>query len=184
MVVQIDYWHRKLCNIDELLRESVVKRLQEIEVVKSMEITAEEYDEFVSNFFASNEKIVETNGLITKNGWGRTSDDGLGLLQGVLFWCVGKEWAVVVDSQGYDYARYTAVVPTSEILAKDVADEGLTKTVQAVIDCLMKQKDCSSIELAEMIANPTIIENAIVLAPNASVDELTNFCCNIFDLIN
>jgi len=42
MVVKIDYWHRKMCNIDELLRESAVKREKEIDIVKIIELTTEE----------------------------------------------------------------------------------------------------------------------------------------------
>ena len=79
---------------------------QDCIINKVIRLPGAAFDSFSGNLFRDQDFITENKELI---GYGDEGKRGCILVAGE-----GRRDGILVDSQGYDYARYTAVIPSVE----------------------------------------------------------------------
>ena len=105
---------RKPCGIRDLQDDMSIIRPSPIEVTKVVELSAMEYEYFTTH-------LLEDAPFITANLGFMSSDHPSGITRCLLVTARERHDGILVDSQGYDYARYAAYVPDkSRLELRDV----------------------------------------------------------------
>ena len=76
------------------------------QIEKIIELSAEEFKKFISNFYEDKDFIINNQSLMY-------------FADGITY-CIGittedSDKIILIDSQGYDYARYTAIINKKEV---------------------------------------------------------------------
>ncbi|NCB63538.1 MAG: hypothetical protein EOM52_07980 [Clostridia bacterium] len=95
---------RKPCNVGDLQDETPTVRPSPIEVAKVVELSDMEYQYFTTHLLVDAPFIAANRDLMAFDGQ-------TGVTHCLLVTAKSVQDGVLVDSQGYDYARYAAHVP-------------------------------------------------------------------------
>lgn len=94
---------RKLSHVQDLEGDTPNIQLSPCQVVKVIELTERQYRHFAGHLLAGTSLIAANRGL---TGY----DEQTGVTHGLLVTARTRRDGFLVDSQGYDYARYVAYV--------------------------------------------------------------------------
>ena len=99
---------RKISNIEELEGYTNSKEFSgdesKLSIIKTVEMTKDEYLEFTQNLLKDRDFIIETT---KDSGW--FEEDGEPVLNCIFVKEQGEENGILVYSSGFDYPRYTAI---------------------------------------------------------------------------
>jgi len=90
--------------------EKIVKMLTRPErqiayvITKTVELTENEYDEFADNLLEDSELVKGNMELMYEKN---------GVFYCLAVTCETREWTILVECEGFDYARYTAKIPNA-----------------------------------------------------------------------
>ena len=136
-------------------------------VTKIIELPKTTYDYFKNNMLDEHYFINENIDLM---GYG-SEDDGR---RCILVLCEGENDGVLVDSQGYGYARYTSFLPNARQLA--ILDQSSEMT-----DFIQKMKNLADTIVAEVMVEH---ENGIHSISEEHIEDLADSDCVSFALPN
>ena len=115
---------RKMTNIDELrdYTEDYIQEQEKFTVIKEIELTQSGFKSFCKGFLRDNDIIDAYREKMR-------CDDELGRIC-LFIYCKEQDEGVLVESEGYAYARYTALINKSDL----VEDPKYTELVQKIKD--------------------------------------------------
>lgn len=98
---------RKANNLKDLKEQTKEYKMElsPFVICERVELTANEFEDFCNDFISKREFIIEN---LTKMGYDK------------MFYCIlvfskGSKEGILVESEGYSYPRYTAVIQMSEV---------------------------------------------------------------------
>lgn len=115
---------RKMKNIDELRRytDDYIFEQEKFTIIKKIELSKNDFAEFCNKFLYDNPLIEKEH----ESMW-CDENDGRRCLY---FYCKERDEGVLVESEGYNYARYTALLNQSDL----VEDPAFTQMKQRIND--------------------------------------------------
>ena len=81
-------------------------KAQEFVVEKHIELSNAEFKDFQNDFFKAREFIKDNEDLMYCDN---------GTMHCIAIYCKDSEMAILVESEGYDYARYTSITNKKEV---------------------------------------------------------------------
>ena len=170
-------FNRKPYSLGEVLEPQFPTDNLAYNIVATIELSDEEYDQFTSNFYNDQEFIIAHNKQMHV--------DRNEIANVICVIAPNREWALLINSEGYDYARYVAKVSKTELCETCVICETpitdrrqacdpfpISETGKACKDCDMRVVTPARIKLAGITMSDHQIE-AMVQAEKQLREQFT-----------